>query len=275
MRLDRFKKVAKPERRRFRCPCRLPNHSCAYWQIGTTFVGLATCVVALICSLALQQHMERLSANFTGELSNEDLPCARKPLPVCDSKAIDRCADDCCPNGYMCIRDPTVGLYCQNRDWSCGRYDFCIGIADMPGTCEKLRCQERNMVEKMAAIVFIMVAIAAFLDLFDVFFCLALPDNVFVKSIGNLLSFLVKLLAFACMLGVGTGGYLTDLLTASCYNDLGYTTGVQALQVFRGGVAALFFSFCASFGLAPISALKGGRVRDEPNYRLKALEIGA
>lgn len=42
------------------------------------------------------------------------------------------------------------------------------------------------MVEKMAAIVFIMVAIAAFLDLFDVFFCLALPDNVFVKSIGNL-----------------------------------------------------------------------------------------
>lgn len=35
-----------------------------------------------------------------------------------------------------------------------------------------------------------------------------------------------------------------------------------ASQVFRGGVAALFFSFCASFGLAPISALKGGRVRD-------------
>mmetsp|Transcript_21404 Transcript_21404/g.61671 ORF Transcript_21404/g.61671 Transcript_21404/m.61671 type:complete len:279 (+) Transcript_21404:85-921(+) len=266
------------EKRRWRC-CRCLGRcrvdSCAQFKVLVTFLMISTCFAGLLCSFVLQEHMERLSANYDDQPTNEDLPCARRVLPFCSSATMDTCDSRCCPAGYMCIRDPTTGIYCQNRDWSCGRYDFCIGIADLPGTCEKGTCQLRTMVERMAFVISIMTAIAAGFDLLDLVLCMACKNNVLFKSVSNLLSFLVKMLAFSCVLGVGTDGYLVDLIASSCFNMNGQVTAQQAQQVFRGGTAALFFSCVFSFCLIPISALHGGRMKEGPEYRLKALEIGA
>merc|ERR1719215_2524860 len=180
------------------CP-RPSSH--APFQITLTILQVATASVAFVLAAILRSHLLRLNANYRGELSNDDQPCARTTMPVCDGRKMDKCQSDCCPTGYLCVRDPTVGLYCQEMLTTCGNLDYCLDVADVPGTCEKEPCLRRHSVLTMSSVIYVLAAGGIVLDLLDLVWCVALSDNVLLKSITNLLGCLVKWLAFGGLVG--------------------------------------------------------------------------
>lgn len=252
---------------------RIPSH--APVQVAITGLALALSVGGFLAVAVLQGHVDSLNANYQGDLKNDYAPCARKPLPVCDGDTQDVCRAECCPEGYMCVRDPTVGMYCQDVLVACGRFDFCLDTADIAGTCEREHCKRRKVMTNMSFIVFVLAAVGVLLDLIDMILCFLLADNVLIKTLANFVSCLVKLLAFAGVLGVGTEGFLSDMDEAACFNANGALIVDEAQQMFLLGVLALFFSSGFTLCLVPISALHGGRLQDKPMYQMKSMEITA
>lgn len=253
------------------CP-RIPSH--APCQVIITLLQIGTSVFSFIFVAILQDHVVRLNDSYEGEVKNEDHPCARRTLPTCNAETQDYCRIECCPPSYICIRDPTVGIYCQEETTTCGQFDFCLDMSDIPGTCAREPCQRRKSVNTMSGIVYVLAAAGVVLDLLDMIWCFALADNVVLKSVTNLVACLVKWLAFGGIMGVGTEGYLTDVVAAKCFNPAGVATVDQAFSVFQGGAAALFVSGLLSIFLTPISALHGGRLRDKPMYEFKVMDLG-
>mmetsp|Transcript_18049 Transcript_18049/g.46822 ORF Transcript_18049/g.46822 Transcript_18049/m.46822 type:complete len:276 (-) Transcript_18049:32-859(-) len=251
---------------------KLPSH--APVQVCLTTVGVGLAVGSFLCAAVLNGNAVQLAANYDGDLKNNLFPCARKPLPVCLSLSLDTCNSKCCPTGYLCVRDPTVGIYCQDALVTCGAFDFCLDVSDAAGTCERDACQERHSVTNMTHLVYVMSAAGVALDLIDLILCFALADNVVFKSIGNLISCGVKLLAFAALVGVGTDRYLSQMAFGQCFNADGAIAVERSQLMFTLGALALFFSASSSFCLVPISAMHGGRLSDRPHYQLKIMDIG-
>lgn len=259
----------------------VPSH--APCQIILTLLQITTASLAVVFVGLLFLYNRRLNANYEGELEplNDNNPCARQALPACmnpdsDDKFafMDRCTDKCCPEGYMCIRDPTVGIFCQDRMTACGNFDFCLDVADVPNSCEREECQRRMSMTNMAFVVFGIASLAFLVDLVDLICCCVCADSVCQKSTTNFIACLAKWLAFGGLMGVGTEGFLTDHIGNKCFNPSGMESLRQAHVWFQCGSAMLFISGALSLCLVPMSAMFGGRLWDKPMNDMKVMDLG-
>lgn len=253
------------------CP-RVPSH--APFQIVITLLSLTASIFSFICVAVLQGNIQHLSDNFQGALTTAELPCLRRTLDTCNAATTAVCRQECCPEGYQCVRDPTVGMYCQDTAIACGSFDYCLDLANLPGTCERATCQSRMYVKTMVSVVYLLATAGVALDLFDILWCFALADCVMVKSIANMVASLVKFLAFGGLMGVGTEGFILDTTSAKCYNVDGTLVLQQAYQMFAIGATCLFCSAVLTLVLVPISALHGGRLADKPHHHMKVMDLG-
>merc|ERR1712151_17222 len=92
----------------------------------------------------------------------------------------------------------------------------------------------------------------------------AFPNNVHCKSVDNIISCLLKLLAIGCLWGSGTYSLLSDLETAACFNTFGLDMINDAQVHYIIFACSIVFSSLASFSEAPLSALYGGKLKVIP-----------
>lgn len=120
------------------------------------------------------------------------------------------------------------------------------------------------MVERMVVWVFVMSGIAVIFDIFDIVMFFAAPDSVMIKATINLLSSLIKWIAFALMLGADVPNYLAEVYAAKCYNAAGQqlvsaTQDTATLFIILQVMSAIF-----SLILSPISGYYGGKFTGIP-----------
>merc|ERR1712176_1035850 len=118
-------------------------------------------------------------------------------------------------------RSPIVGLLCQDGTVSCGNHNYCRDFADIPRTCPTETCKNRKMVARVTSWGYFLSAMGIFLDLVDIITIFTLPDAVIFKSGINVLSSLMKFVAFGMVMGAGTQRFLADLKAAQCYDPDG------------------------------------------------------
>lgn len=275
MRFDKARPVeweVAPAAAKFRLPVpRIKPH--VPFQFGFTLASSATGVLSLLGVIVLQGRVAQLELNFAGGITNSLLPCTRALLPSCSAKQ-GSCNQACCPMGYQCTLDPKLGLYCQDRENLCGTLPFCTDVADVVGTCSSANCQTLRMLKTMLGIVYVLAALGVALDALDLLLCVAFADNVLLKSVTNLVAFCVKILAFCCLVGVGTQGFLAAWSQAKCFNADGQVFLASAYVMFAVSAGVLLLSSVFSLVLVPVSAMFGGRITDQPMYQLKVLDLG-
>lgn len=120
------------------------------------------------------------------------------------------------------------------------------------------------MVVRVTSWSYILAAIGIFLDLVDVITIFTLPDEVVFKSGTNIFASLVKFLAFGIVLGADTQSFLSQLQSATCYNDAGMQLVADAGGIFVSYAIVQVLSASVSLMLAPLSAYYGGKLQGVP-----------
>lgn len=239
-------------------------------QVFLTVLALGTGIVAFVFAIVFRDYLiNQLEANYKGPLKSEILPCLRSTLDVCGNDKYFQCWDKCCPPGYVCERSPTVGLYCQDGANACGgsemtKFTWCRDFADIPMMCKSTVCQDKEMVHDMTLPAFFLAGIGVQMDVIDSVIFFAAPDSVQCKAGVNLMSSLVKWLAFGVVLGAGTLDFMSDLYDNQCFNGEGMTAVQTTGELFYSFVVMEIISALLSLMLAPISAYYGGKLIGVP-----------
>jgi hypothetical protein len=236
----------------------------AVFQLFLTGLTLSTAVVAFAFAFVFENYVEQMSENFKGQLKSKNLPCIRATFSTdCDNALVDRCQDYCCPAGYKCARDPIVGLKCQDST-ACGDPNWCKYFADIPGTCRTPQCKDYHMVKRVTKACYILAAVGIVLDLMDIIAIVMLPDLVVCKAGTNILSSLMKWIAFGLILGAETSAFLDKVATSKCYNPEGQNMVAVSKDMFVSYAITQVISACFSIILAPFSAYYGGKLSGVP-----------
>lgn len=234
-------------------------------QVFLTLLTISSCVSAFVFSIIFRRHInDELQANAGEEFTSNALPCYRKTLDVCNKSIEDRCWSKCCPWGYTCDIDPTVGLYCKNEIPECVENDECLSLADITGECRTPICQRKAMILVMTKISVLFCVLAVILDVVDLFtFCVA-PDSVSCKATINLLCSSAKWMAYGVVIGTGTRTFLLDLHTNRCYNVDGQEVVERTILYFMIFSVSIATSAVCSLAEAPFSAYYGGKLIGVP-----------
>lgn len=234
-------------------------------QLFLTGLTLATAITSFTFSFVFGTMLNQLIANFQSQtLQSNILPCIRNTLNGCTNDETDKCWDYCCPAGYYCSRSPIVGLTCQYGNGQCGDFNWCRDFADILHTCPTDVCDGQQRVQRVTSFAYILAAAGIFLDLVDIIIIFTLPDTVVFKAAINILSSLVKWLAFGLVLGAGILSYMSDLATAKCYNDQGMQLVADAAALFVFYCIVQVVSAALSLVLSPFSAYYGGKLQGVP-----------
>lgn len=233
-------------------------------QVAITAGNVFTAITAFTMAFLFEKFMDEMLRNYKGELTTTSLPCLRNTLDACDPSLQDECYTYCCPKGYECRRSPIVGLYCQDGETVCGGFNWCRDFADIPGTCATTVCKTHQTVLRVTAWAFILAAVGVFIDCIDVISIFTLPDSVVFKSGVNIFSSLVKWLAFGCLIGAGTGQFLSEMGDAQCFNGDGMQLVADTGGMFLMYCTMQVVSAICSMLLAPISAFYGGKMYGVP-----------
>lgn len=209
------------------------------------------------------------------------------------------------PNQFVCMKSPTVGLYCQQADYrvaapavafnasaalpsgsnasapspvrgalctaaSCTQnFGWCRDFADIPGDCLGEACQEftRAMNFAVACVAF---AIAGLLcDAADVLILIRWRAAAVPKSAANFAGSCLKALAYLFCLAGGVKDFARIAIESSCYNAAGNEVADAAQQ---GIDAFLLCTLVASVGsllLSPLSMYHGGQLIGLPYARVQ------
>lgn len=238
-------------------------------QVLLTAFTLVTAITAFAFAFFFEQYMSALYQNMRGETTEAEggqtfLPCVRATLDVCSNTDHDKCFIGCCPAGYQCLISPVVGLYCQHDTTTCGNRKWCLEFADILETCSTDTCRFHRMVGRATTFSYIIAALGIFLDLSDVITFLCRPDSIVCKSSINVLSSIVKWIAFGSALGAGTATFLSNLEAASCFNQDGVEQVGAASSMFLLFATLQVVSAILSLALAPFSAYWGGKLIGVP-----------
>mmetsp|Transcript_63122 Transcript_63122/g.133252 ORF Transcript_63122/g.133252 Transcript_63122/m.133252 type:complete len:248 (+) Transcript_63122:61-804(+) len=233
-------------------------------QIVLTGMTLVTSVLAFVWAFYFEQFMDEMTTNYKGELTTTFLPCLRSTLDTCENSNQDECYTYCCPSGYYCSISPLVGLYCQDGTNACTDHNWCRDFADIPGTCATTICQAHETVLRVLAWSFILSAVGIVLDVVDIISMLTVPDAVVMKSGANVLSCLIKFIAFAAIIGAGSWAFLAELTEAECFNSDGMNLVGAASGAYLLYCVLQCVSACLSLCLAPLSAYYGGKIYGVP-----------
>lgn len=232
-------------------------------QLILTAAALVTAITSVAFAYAFGQYVDQFFENMRGELRSNNYPCVRSTLDACSNLFEDRCWPYCCPLGFLCQRDPIVGLKCLASN-SCGDDLWCRDFADIPETCPTEVCQNHNMVKRVSSSSYIISAFGIVLDLLDGIIIWVLPDAVIFKSGVNIFSSLIKWISFGTVVGAGTQSFLADLEDAQCFNADGMSLVTNAQGMFYSYSVAQVISAIISILLAPISAYFGGKLTGNP-----------
>jgi len=237
----------------------------AVLQVFLTLLTITSGVSAFVFSIIFRRHIDdELHANNGEELKTNALPCFRSTLNVCNNAIEDKCWSKCCPPGYTCDIDPTVGLYCKNEIPDCVENAECLKLADITGECRTPICQKKTMIINMTKISVLFCVLAVILDVVDLFtFCIA-PDSVSCKASINLLCSGAKWLAYGVVVGTGTQKFLLDLHTNKCYSADGQEIVEQTILYFMIFCVSIATSAVCSLAEAPFSAYYGGKLVGVP-----------
>jgi len=233
-------------------------------QIALTALTLVTSIGAFVFAFFFQENMDELYKNISGPVVSSYLPCIRSTLDICANHQHDKCDPRCCPKEYSCMIDPIVGLYCQHQKTQCGTSSWCLDYADILETCPTQTCLEHQRLGRASTYAYILSALGIFLDLSDVISFLRCPDSIVCKSALNVLSCLVKFLAFGTLLGADAAVFLADLDNAKCYNGDGAGLVSEASGMFISYAGLQMISGILSLSTAPISAYWGGKLTGVP-----------
>eukprot|EP00928_Gymnodinium_smaydae_P005953 TRINITY_DN12067_c0_g3_i1.p1 TRINITY_DN12067_c0_g3~~TRINITY_DN12067_c0_g3_i1.p1 ORF type:complete len:251 (-),score=53.76 TRINITY_DN12067_c0_g3_i1:25-777(-) len=233
-------------------------------HISLDVLTLGSSAVSVFLVYTLNQQLVSLRENYTGERKSNYLPCIRSTLAHCDSDKVDTCEATCCPQGYWCTRSPVKGLYCQSKHIVCGNHIYCRDFADLQGVCKNSTCRLHKNSERHSYWAFLLSCIAFICDMIDIIFIFVKPDWVKCKSMDDIVSSALKLLAFGVILAAGTSTFLAELQAARCFNDEGAGLVDSARTNFIWYCVITFFSFMFSLLEAPVSAYFGGRLTDIP-----------
>lgn len=246
-------------------------------QVFLTLLTIGSAITAFSFMIVFREHLiVVLDQNFRGQLKNDQgliQPCVRWTLETCANDKDDQCWDKCCPPGYTCRRNPTVGLYCLdgNVDNQCGdgaddleSNNWCMDYADIPNTCQTPTCLDKQMVFNITVPVFFLAGLAMILDVIDGVMFFASPDAVICKAMINIASMIVKWFAFGLIQGAGTQQFMDNLYMNKCFNREGMVVVVTATVYYVGFIVAEVISALLSLILAPLSAYYGGKIIGVP-----------
>merc|ERR1712183_207135 len=107
---------------------------------------------------------------------------------------------------------------------------------------------------------YVLACIGIFFDLIDVIQIFVSPDSVHCKSIDNIISAIVKLIAFGLIVGIGTHTLLSNLQKALCYNVDGTKLLASAETHYYIYSVLQCLSAVLAIVMAPFSALYGGKL---------------
>jgi len=125
-------------------------------------------------------------------------------------------------------------------------------------------CKDYQMIKRVTKMCYILAAIGIVLDLMDIIAIIMLPDLVICKAGTNILSSLMKWIAFGLILGAATDAFLDELTLAACYNQEGQQMVKDAKSMFLSYTVMQIISACLSIILAPFSAYYGGKLSGVP-----------
>lgn len=213
--------------------------------------------------------LSSLKENYGGDITSSALPCIRPTLAdQCPTKKTDECQSRCCPKGYYCTRSALAGLYCQDSAVACGNFRWCRDYADFTGDCGSPTCKSRELVSDFSYYSAVACFFAICCDLVDVLLVFAglcvSPDFVKFKSMDDIASSLLKLLAFGLVILPGTHAHMEELEEAACFNADGLAMVSSARRMFVLYCIAMVFSGFASLLEAPLNAYYGGHRLSTP-----------
>lgn len=232
-------------------------------QLAFTTAALVTAITSVAFAYVFGDYVDKFFENMRGETRSNNLPCVRSTLDACSNLVTDQCWPYCCPLGYLCQRDPIVGLKCMYSE-GCQDDLWCRDFADIPETCGSEVCQRHEMVKRVSSVSYMLASTGIVLDLLDMVVGCVLPDSVIFKSGVNIFSSLMKWLSFGTIIGAGTGPFLEDLEDARCYNADGMDLVMGAQNIFYSYCVSQVLSAILSLLLAPLSAYFGGRLTGVP-----------
>lgn len=239
-------------------------------QVFLTLLTLGTSVVGFTYSIVFREYLViSLVENYDGDLKSEVLPCVRSTLDVCANHKDDQCWDRCCPPQYTCSRHPMVGLYCQDGNNVCGggdpqKEEWCMQFADISKTCRTQVCIQKDMIFRMTGPAMGLAALAVLFDVIDAVLFIAAPDVVVCKSGLNLMSSMMKWMAFGIIIGGGTQEFMGQLYAARCFNGSGMNTVALTVNYLISFLVSQAISALLSLVLSPISAYYGGKLIGVP-----------
>jgi len=233
-------------------------------QLILTGAAVSTAVTAFVIAFMLEQNLISLNKNYTGDITQQSLPCVRGSAKECPITGVDRCWDYCCPFRYYCAISPTVGVSCELGMQTCGNRVWCMDLADVSGKCESQICQRQLTVIRATSISYICAAIGVFVDLVDIISIFTIPDAISVKSSINLFSAVVKFTGQGALLVASSSTFLADLENARCFNADGMNQIASIRFLFSSCVVVQILSGFLSILLSPFSAYYGGKLTGSP-----------
>jgi galactitol-specific phosphotransferase system IIC component len=120
------------------------------------------------------------------------------------------------------------------------------------------------MIKRVTKACYILAAVGIVLDLMDIITIIMLPDLVICKAGTNILSTLMKSIAFILIMGAETATFLDELTEAKCYNADGQQMVKDAQSMYLSYVICQLMSSGFSCILAPFSAYYGGKLSGVP-----------
>lgn len=209
------------------------------------------------------------------------------------------------PDQYICMKSPTVGLYCHQLDYratpdaaaqvpeappvgnislgnssaargnlctaaTCTRnFGWCRDFADVPGECLGEACQEYSRALAAATACIALAIAGLFCDAADVLILVRWRSAAVPKSVANFAGSCLKLLAYLCCLAGGVKDFAHTIIDRSCFTAPGNDVATAALQGVDAFLLCTLVASVASLLLAPLSVYHGGRLVGLPYARVQ------
>lgn len=187
---------------------------------------------------------------------------------------------------YVCQKSPTVGLFCQHKDYkvpvnisiqpeaalctqvTCASFAWCRDLADIPGQCLGAACKDYSRAVDFLIICIVFASLGVLCDFLDLMCLFRWPTSTKLKSTTNSVSACFKLLAYLVCAAGGAKDFTCELVEMQCYNSEGniFANSVKdAVELF--GMITLL-TIVGSLALAPMSMQWGGQLVGLPYARV-------